>query len=120
MESQKISNIPLSQSPKKQSVTWLQRQTVDWLVKLRPEVLASFLKKTLGFKRINLITDNGIFYVDIASCLGYPLLKTGIYEAGMVQVIKTYLKPGNIFVDLGTNEGYFTVIASQLVGKMVR
>lgn len=116
MESQNISSIPLAQ-PKDQSLTWLQRQTADWLVKLRPEVTASFFKKMLGFKRTNLVTDNGTFYVDIASCLGYPLFKSGVYESGMVQVIKTYLKPGDIFVDLGTNEGYFTVIASQIVGK---
>ncbi len=117
MESQNISSIALPQPLKDHSVTWLQRQTVGWLMKLRPEVVASFLKKTLGFKRTNLVTDDGIFYVDIASCLGYPLLKNGVYELGMVQVIKNYLKPGDIFVDLGTNEGYFTVIASQIVGK---
>lgn len=117
MESQNISKIALSQTEENQSVTWLQRQTASFLVKLRPEVVASFIKKNLGFKRINLITEDGTFYVDIASCLGYPLLKNGVYESGMVQVIKTYLKPGDMFVDLGTNEGYFTVIASQLVGN---
>lgn len=117
MESQNISSIPLSQIPKNQSLTWLQKQTVDWLVKLRPEVTASFFKKILGYKRTNIVTANGIFYVDIASCLGYPLFKYGVYESGMLEVLKTYLKPGNIFVDLGTNEGYFTVIASQIVGN---
>ncbi len=122
MESQNFSNSPLRQPASDQSVNWLQRQAAGLLVKLRPEVAASFLKKALGFKRTNLVTPEGVFHVDVASCLGYPLLKTGVYESGMVQVIKTYLKPGNIFVDLGANEGYFTVIGSQLVeqaGKVI-
>ncbi len=117
MESQNISRVQLSQLPNNQSVTWLQKQMASWLVKLRPEVLASFLKKILGLQRVNLVTSDGTFFVDIASCLGYPLLKDGVYESGMVQVIKTYLKPGDIFVDLGANEGYFTTIASQIVGN---
>src|SRR5919199_1067555 len=117
MENQNFSNSPLPQTTSDQAGNWLQRQSAGLLVKLRPEIAASFVKKLLGFKRTNLVTTEGAFYVDIASCLGYPLLKTGVYESGMVQVIKTYLKPGNIFVDLGANEGYFTVIASRLVGK---
>lgn len=46
MESQNISSIALPQPLKDHSVTWLQRQTAGWLVKLRLEVVASFLKKT--------------------------------------------------------------------------
>jgi FkbM family methyltransferase len=33
----------------------------------------------------------------------------------MTQILKTYLKPQSVFIDLGANEGYFSVIASKLV-----
>ena len=64
MESRNISSIPLSQPLEDQSVTWLQQQTAGCLVKVCPEIVASLFKKTLGFKRTNLVTDNGIFYKD--------------------------------------------------------
>ena len=31
-------------------------------------------------------------------------------------MLRKYLAPGAVFVELGANEGYFTVLASQLVG----
>lgn len=45
MASQNISSIALPQPLKNHLVTWLQRQTAGWLVKLCPEVVAYFLKK---------------------------------------------------------------------------
>jgi FkbM family methyltransferase len=35
----------------------------------------------------------------------------------MSEVIKGLLKPGDTFVDLGSNEGYFAVMAGRLVGE---
>ncbi|MEC4985903.1 MAG: FkbM family methyltransferase [Oscillatoria sp. PMC 1068.18] len=106
-------------SPEKSesSVNFLHRQTAGFLMNLRPEFVASSLKKMLGFQRTNVTTNDGTFYVDISSCLGYQLFKDGVYESGMREVLKTYLHPGNICVELGANEGYFTAIASNLVGN---
>jgi FkbM family methyltransferase len=41
----------------------------------------------------------------------------GIYENDESKLIKNILKPGDIFFDLGANVGYYSFIASQLVGN---
>lgn len=38
----------------------------------------------------------------------------------MVEVLQRYLRPGATFIDLGANEGYFSVIGSGLVGPAGR
>lgn len=98
-------------------MSWLHRHTAGLLRKVRPEFVGSSLKKLLGFSRTEVATPDGIFYADIASYLGYELFFNGVYEPEMIQVLRTYLKQGNILVELGANEGYFTAIASQLVGS---
>jgi FkbM family methyltransferase len=94
----------------------LRQQLAAGLMRLRPAFLASFLKKLLLFRRTEIVTSEGMFSVDIASNIGYPLATTGIYESEMVSAIKACLSQNNVFVDLGANEGYFSVIASQIVG----
>lgn len=86
------------------------------LMRVRPAFLASFLKNALRFKRQEIITSEGTFFVDIASNFGYRLSTSGIYEPEMLKVMREYLSPGSLFVDLGANEGYFSVVASKIVG----
>jgi len=38
------------------------------------------------------------------------------YEAGLVRALRDYLSPRDVFVDVGANIGYFTVLAARLVG----
>jgi FkbM family methyltransferase len=90
------------------------------LLRVRPAILASLLKRSLLLKRQEIITSEGVFFVDIASNFGYPLVKRGIYEPQMLKVIKECLRPGGLFVDLGANEGYFSVVASKIVGSAGR
>lgn len=45
------------------------------------------------------------------------LWANGIYEPWTTELVKTELLPGDIFVDVGANIGYFTLIASKLVGE---
>ena len=40
----------------------------------------------------------------------------GAYERGLVERLKSSLKPGMVFLDLGANIGYFSAIAAALVG----
>ena len=50
------------------------------------------------------------------------LQQNGDYEPHVTRAIKKHLKPGNIFVDIGANLGYFTLMASILVepfGKVI-
>ncbi len=40
----------------------------------------------------------------------------GFYESGTLHVLKNYLQPGDVFVDVGANVGLMTVYAARLVG----
>lgn len=39
------------------------------------------------------------------------------YEPKTTAYIRRYLRPGSVFVDIGANHGYFTVLAAALVGE---
>lgn len=87
------------------------------LLSIRPAFVAQFIKSILQLKRKIQKTSNGIFYIDPASNFGINLLMYGNYEEDMKNTIKKFLKKGDFFIDLGANEGYFSVIASKYVGK---
>lgn len=92
-----------------------------WLYKfvlaLRPAPLGVALKRLLGIKRQVLETENGTFLVDPCSEFGIVLLQDGEYEKDMVTAFNSFLTPNSVCVDVGANEGYFSVIASRLVGQ---
>jgi FkbM family methyltransferase len=86
------------------------------LTEIRPAPLASFLKHILGNDRIIVSTQQGRFWIDPISNLGVRLCREGYYEPGMQRTIEKFLSRGATFVDLGANEGYFTVIGAKLCG----
>jgi FkbM family methyltransferase len=89
---------------------------IDLLRKVRPAPLqAAILRVTRLSRRRPIIYGEYIFYCDPTSTLGYALLN-GTYEPEMVDVLRKYLRTGAIFLDLGTNEGFFSVVASRIVG----
>jgi len=86
--------------------------------KIRPIELASIIKKFIGVKRGEHALENGCtFYVDPASNFGLRLIKDGKYEPVCADAIISLLNEGDTFVDLGANEGYFSILASKKVGK---
>ena len=88
------------------------------LLRVRPAYFVSFLKKTLGIKRRAIELEGGRhFWIDPVSQFGLELLREGTYEPTMTQLIGTLLRPGDTFVDIGGNEGYFSMVASQIVGR---
>ena len=90
------------------------------LMRVRPAPVASLLKRLLGLRRVTVETAQGWFKVDPVSLMGIALTRSGGYEEGMTATLKTFLKPGHTFVDLGANEGYFTVIGAKLCGPSGR
>lgn len=87
-----------------------------WLLSVRPAFLASFLKRLLRIRRRVVTADKGRFFVDPASHFGNTVLTTGEYEPEMFAALKSTLREGDVFLDVGANEGYFSIVASGLVG----
>ena len=90
------------------------------LMRVRPAPLASLIKRLLRLRRCEVTTKEGTFWVDPASYAGLELHETGFYEPATLGVIRRLLCPGDTFVDIGANEGYFTVVGSRLVGPAGR
>ena len=87
-----------------------------FLLSIRPAFIGSILKKVLLVRRKVVSTNHGNFFVDPATIFGVRLIVDGEYEPLMIETVEGVLKKGGVFVDLGANEGYFSVIASQVVG----
>jgi FkbM family methyltransferase len=49
--------------------------------------------------------------------VGEHILKTGIWEPHVTAVMKSVLLPGMVFVDIGANIGFFTLLARSIVGE---
>lgn len=84
--------------------------------RVRPTELAALLTVALGIKRRPFEAEHGTFYIDPVSNFGFRLYQEGRYEPETIAVLEQCLSDGDTFVDLGANEGYFSVLASRLVG----
>ena len=59
----------------------------------------------------------GMLFVDTRDALLAPsLLLQGLWEPDVTKWLTSTLKPGDVFVDIGANVGYFSLLASSLVG----
>lgn len=54
--------------------------------------------------------------VDLSDHVQRIIYFLGCYEAGVTHLITRTLRPGDTFIDIGANVGYYTVIAGALVG----
>lgn len=60
-------------------------------------------------------------YVDVTDPSGrYPYFYSQPYEKAVTDAIITALKPGDVFLDVGANIGYFSTLAARLVGTSGR
>jgi len=48
--------------------------------------------------------------------IGYRIYSTKEYEPHVSQALRSVLKPGMVFLDIGANIGYFTLLASSMIG----
>ena len=84
------------------------------LLRVRPAELAGLLKPVLGVRRREAADRSGaVFWVDPVSIFGIELLEHGEYEAQLAPLVQRLLRPGDVFVDVGANEGYFAVLAAR-------
>jgi FkbM family methyltransferase len=89
------------------------------LYEFKPRRLGAFLLKAFGpwERRRIAITKLGIrLYLDPFTGLGQQLLLDGTYEPETVDILHRQLSPGKVFLDVGANEGFYSVLAGRLVG----
>jgi len=90
------------------------------LMHVRPAELADRLKRGLCIPRLVIEAKNGCRYLaDPVSILGQHLLEEGAQEPEMTALLAHVLRQGDLFVDVGGNEGYFTVQAASRHGGKV-
>lgn len=58
--------------------------------------------------------------VDPRDIVGRYIAYFGVWEPSLTQWLVDHLRPGDTFVDVGANIGYFTLLASELVGPSGR
>lgn len=96
------------------------RSLATLLLRLRPALLGQWAKRILCWRRQVVIVPAGRFWVDLASNFGLRVTSSEGYEPETARALLAFLSPGMVFVDLGANEGFFSVLASRQVGPMGR
>lgn len=93
------------------------------LQSIRPASLQSLIIRliygTSEHRRV-LILDkktNLRYWADPFSNLGSSLVFIGTYEQPTQEILASSIREGNVCIDVGANEGYFTCLMAKLVGK---
>jgi len=55
-----------------------------------------------------------VVFPEIVSCFLY---RYGYFEEGLSTIVMRHVKPGQTFFDVGTHFGYYTMLASRIVGQ---
>lgn len=56
-------------------------------------------------------------YVVIPEIVSMNIYRYGFFEEGLTRMVLNYVKPGMTFFDIGTHFGYFSLLASTIVGE---
>jgi FkbM family methyltransferase len=74
------------------------------------------LNSRLGVDVIGRTKWGGAFRCSLRDLVQSRIYYTGVWEPSLTAIIADRLAPGDVFIDIGANVGYFTVLAGQLVG----
>jgi len=58
----------------------------------------------------------GLMHLNKVDLVNLYLYYFGTWEPGLTQIVARSLRPGDVFLDVGANIGYYTLLASHLVG----
>jgi FkbM family methyltransferase len=90
------------------------------LLHIRPAPVAALFKRLFGIRRHILETPVGRLWIDPASDFGFRLLTGKEYAPDLTAAFRQLLKPGDTCVDIGANEGWFSILAGRLTGDTGR
>lgn len=92
----------------------------NWLYSLKPKSLANTIKRLMAPDERRRIINTGIgirFYADPLTHLGRKMILDSRYEEKTVQTFRSEIQPGQVVLDVGANEGFFSALAGTLVGS---
>jgi FkbM family methyltransferase len=88
-----------------------------WLLRVRPAELADLLKRILRIKRRAVFTPAGVtLWLDPVTHFEQHVMSLAGYEMQMSSLVKGLMRKDDVFVDVGANEGFFSVLASLASG----
>jgi FkbM family methyltransferase len=100
--------IPLSKE-KASFLTRVQWRIKSWLWQLKCSTSSDELFQFT-------LKDKSCFYYPLRTLIGRALFME-VFEKQEIQIVERFLKEGDIFVDIGANGGFYTVIAAKIVGS---
>lgn len=86
-------------------------------MKYRAKLVRSNDKVTISNRKLYKTIYGDYFLLNDKSCVDRNIKDFSVWEPESTSVIKKLVKPGNILLDIGANIGYYTVIASKIVGE---
>lgn len=86
------------------------------ILRVRPAFVAAWLKRLLRIHRVEASTPAGRLWLDPASNFGSRMLSGEPYEPSMTAALREAWQLGGSFLDIGANEGYFCLLASEAQG----
>jgi FkbM family methyltransferase len=97
----------------------MRSNVYDALRHVRPAPLASALKRMLRVKRVVTNAEFGQMWVDPVSAMGAAIISTRQYEPDFVALIRANLPVGGVFLDIGANEGVFSIVAAKTASRVI-
>ncbi len=96
------------------------RHWPDWAAKI---LVFRLVNRAINWLNVELACDTkwgGRFLCNIRDLIQSRIFYSGVWEPSLTAYIQSRLRPGDIFVDVGANIGYFTVLGARLVGPAGR
>jgi FkbM family methyltransferase len=84
-----------------------------YLDAVHPWLAEKYAALVIGAPRTVIEASGGRFWIDPLSNFGRELMSGVDHEPVMRRILNAYLRPGAVFVDVGANEGYFSVAAAK-------
>ena len=73
----------------------------------------------LRVKRVVTNAEFGKMWVDPVSTMGAAIISTRQYEPDLVAIIRANFPAGGVFLDIGANEGVFSIVAAKTASRVI-
>lgn len=93
---------------------------LHFIHRARPWQVGAALRKVMRYGPAEREVAGFRLWLDPSSNFGYRMLTDGFIEPQMTKPLLALLRPGDTFVDLGGNEGWFSLLAGRAVGRSGR